>query len=92
MIEILSTFAITLISLVVGYFLGKYSAPTPPTIQKKIDTIFKRVVNAGPTLPNTEVGVIQRPSATQNYYRDNPKVAEEHMVMADAFAKQQEGN
>lgn len=89
MIEFIISSIITSISMLVGYSLGRWNSPTPPNIQRKIDKIFHKVVSSAPTLPGDEIGPIQRPTATQNYYRDNPKQAEEDRLMLEEIQRQQ---
>lgn len=91
MIEYIAASLSTMLSIMLGYYLGKYHSPTPPQVTKKLDTILKRVVAATLTIPTNSVGPILRPSATQNYYRDNPQEAEEQRLMEAEFLKQQEG-
>lgn len=75
MIELFTGAALTLISLLVGYQLGKHQRMIPERTQKKINEIFDRVV------PNPEVGAIPRPTPRQNYYRDNPQALVENDTM-----------
>lgn len=72
-------FAITLISVLIGYSLGKHQTVVPPDTKKQIQQIFKRVV------PNPEVGPVERPDVRANYFRDNPRAAEEHEEMNRQF-------
>ncbi len=67
MLELLIGFAITIISLLTGYQLGRHQTLVTPDTQRKINQIFKRVV------PTNEVGPVVRPNAQDNYYRDNPQ-------------------
>lgn len=75
MIELITGTAITLISILIGFQLGKNSAVVTPDVQNKINKIFTKIV------PKSDVGPILRPSAEQNYYRDNPQAATEQEVM-----------
>ena len=79
MILLLTGFAITVVSLLIGYNLGKNQTVVSTDVKKQIDKIFNRVV------PNSEVGVIPRPTVVDNFYRDNPRIAKEHEVMNDTF-------
>lgn len=83
MIELLAGTAITLISLCIGFTLGKHSSIIAPDFKQKINQIFDRVV------PSKDVGAIERPSAQQNYYRDNPGKYEEQQIMEQEFDKLQ---
>lgn len=80
MIELLIGFAITLISLLIGFQLGKNSRVIPEQTQKKINQIFNRVVT-----PKSDVGAVSRPTVEQNYYRDNPQIAKEHGIMDETL-------
>lgn len=79
MFELMTGFVLTLISLLVGYNLGKHQQVVPPDTQKQIARIFQKVV------PNDEVGAVMRPTAQDNYYRDNPQIAREDELMASEF-------
>lgn len=79
MVELALGFTVTLISLLIGYQLGKNQRVIPENTQKKINEIFHRVV------PRSDVGPVERPSAQDNYYRDNPKAKIENEVMDDAL-------
>lgn len=81
MILLLLGFTITLISLLIGYSLGKHQQVVSPDVQKRINTIFKKVVT------NPDVGPIARPTVQDNYYRDNPKAKIEDEVMSEALDK-----
>lgn len=85
MIEILTGAAITMISLLLGYSLGKHDAPLPPDTQKRLNTILKRAVP--PLKP--DVGIVERPDVKANFYRDNPRIAKEHETMSTEFDKLQ---
>lgn len=71
--------AVTMISLTIGFNLGHYQSPVNIDSKKKIDRIFKRVIR------DPDVGPIERPTAKQNYYRDNPQAAREDEIMEDTF-------
>jgi len=79
MIELLTGAALSLISLLVGFKLGKDQAMITPDTKKQIQQIFRRVV------PNTEVGPVARPTSQQNFYRDNPQIAAEDQAMTGAL-------
>lgn len=79
MIESIIVTLISLISLLIGHSLGKHESAMPPDVRKKVEQIFKRVV------PKSEVGAIERPTAQDNYYRDNPKIAQEDELMENTI-------
>ena len=79
MIELFTGAILTLISLLVGFQLGKYQRLIPERTQKKINEIFDRVV------PNPEVGPVIRPTTQQNFYRDNPQAKVEDDAMTGAL-------
>ena len=81
MTELLTGFALALISLLVGYKLGKDQTLVTDDTRKKIKQIFNRVV------PDSEIGIIERPTPQQNFYRDHPEVKTEDDVMVGAFDK-----
>ena len=66
MIEFLIGFIITLISLLIGYYLGKGVNPLPKETIEKVKRVFE-------ALPNKSgVGAVERPSATQLEKFNNP--------------------
>lgn len=75
MVELIIGSMLTLISLLIGFSLGKNQTIITQDTKKQISQIFKRVV------PNPEVGPVQRPDALTNYYRDNPQAAQEASEM-----------
>lgn len=81
MIELLAGTIISLSSLLIGFSLGKNESPMPPDVRRKVEQIFKRVV------PPSEVGAIERPTQQDNFYRDNPLIAQEHKIMEDEIDK-----
>lgn len=79
MIELLAGFMLTLMSLLIGYKLGKDQTIVTDDTKKQIKQIFRRVV------PDTEIGIIKRPDAQENFYRDNPQAKVEDDLMAKQF-------
>jgi len=79
-LTIILTFLLTIISLLIGFSLGKNQSALPPNYQKKITQILTRAVK-----DNNDVGAVERPNAQDNFYRDNPKIAQEHKEMSKAF-------
>lgn len=79
MIELITGFLLTIISLLVGFQLGKNQTIVTSDTKKQIQQIFKRVV------PRSDVGPVIRPSAEDNYYRDNPSARVEEEVMSGAI-------
>lgn len=74
-------FILTTMGICLGYNLGRHSQVVPPDTQKQINQIFRKVI------PNREVGGIPRPTAEQNYYRDNPRQAQEDQIMTKEIDK-----
>lgn len=70
MIELIAGFALTMISLLVGFSLGKNQTVVTQDVKKQIQQIFTRVVPR-----NDGVGIVERPNAQQVFYRDNPQYA-----------------
>lgn len=70
---------LVLISLLIGYKLGKDQTIVSVDTKKQINQIFKKVV------PKSDVGPIERPTTQQNFYRDNPQMATENDVMQNTF-------
>lgn len=70
---------LVLISLLIGFKLGKDQTIVTTDTKKQIQQIFTRVV------PKSDVGPVVRPDATQNYYRDNPQAAINNNVMTGAL-------
>lgn len=66
-------------SLLIGYKLGKDQTIVTDDTKKQIKQIFRRVV------PDTEIGIIKRPDAQENFYRDNPQAKVEDDLMAKQF-------
>lgn len=79
MLELLTGATLSIISLLIGYSLGKNQTVVSNDVRKQIKQIFTRVV------PDREVGPIPRPTQQMNYYRDNPKAAKEDEIMQDEF-------
>lgn len=79
MIELIIGFTITLISLIIGFNLGRNQTIITADTKRQINQIFSRVV------PKNEVGPVERPTAQQNYYRDHPEEAVERDVMDDTL-------
>lgn len=70
---------LVLISLLIGFKLGKDQTIVTTDTKKQIQQIFTRVV------PKSEVGPVVRPDVKQNYYRDNPQAALENEIMTGAM-------
>jgi len=81
MIELLTGFTLTIVSLLIGFQLGKNQTVVSTDVKRQINQIFKKVV------PKSEVGAVERPDAIQNFYRDNPQIAKEHEIMEKEFDK-----
>jgi len=81
MLELLIGFTITLISLLVGFSLGRYQQSLPPSVNKQIQQIFKKVV------PDTDVGGIEPPTQRDLDFYNNPKLAREHEELNRTFDK-----
>lgn len=81
MIELLIGFTITIVSLLLGFSLGRNSAPLTPEMSKKITRIFRKVVPPS----EREIGPVERPTQMQNYLRDNPQIAREKRIMEQQF-------
>lgn len=79
MIELITGFVITIVSLYMGFNLGKHASIATPDITNKVNQIFKRVV------PKTEVGAIERPTQQDNFYRDNPQYAQEQEAVGSTL-------
>lgn len=73
--ELLLGFGLTIISLLIGFQLGKDQRLIPEKAQRRIEEILTR------TVQDKGVGAVERPTAQDNYYRDNPKVKIEDDVM-----------
>lgn len=84
MIFLIAGFIISLISLLIGYSLGKNNRIIPENTQQKINQIFTRIVE-----PKTDVGAVERPDIKQNYYRDNPQAKVENDMMDEALTNLQ---
>lgn len=85
LIPFITGFIVTLFALLVGYKLGKDQTIVTDDTKKKIKQIFNRVV------PDSDIGIIQRPDAQQNHYRDNPKAKTEDDVMVGAIERLNHG-
>ncbi len=81
MVDLLIGFVITLVSLLLGFSLGKHQAPISPDVTRKINSLFKRVA------PKSDVGIIERPTAEDNYYRDHPEAKAEAQEMGRAIER-----
>ncbi len=79
MIEYLIGSVIALLSLLLGYSLGKHQTAVPPDMNKKITQIFHKVVN------NPDVGAVARPTDKDNFYRDNPEALREDQLMTETL-------
>lgn len=77
----ITSFVFNVISLFIGYVLGKNKDNTinTPDVKKQIQQIFNKIA------PNPDVGAVTRPTVKQNYYRDNPVMAQEQDVMDNAL-------
>ena len=78
--DLIIGFLITLVSILVGFQLGRNQAVVSNDTKKQIQQIFTRVVPR-----DKEIGAVQRPTAQQNFYRDNPQALEEQQVMDKTF-------
>lgn len=83
MIELITGSLITALSLLIGYKLGKDQTIVTQDTRKQINRIFNKVV------PNDEVGIIERPTQQDNFYRDNPRARIEDEVMTEVLDAQQ---
>lgn len=81
MIELIIGFIITLVSLLIGFSLGKDQDVITYEAKKKIKGIMRKVI------PNNDIGPILRPTAQDIYYRDHPKERIEKEVMEKEFEK-----
>ena len=79
MLDLIVGAVITLLSILIGYNLGKNQSVVTPDFKKQVNQIFRRVV------PDKEIGIIERPTAQQNFYRDNPQAAKENEIMEESF-------
>lgn len=82
MIYLIAGALIALISLLIGFNLGKFQAPFSPQIKKKLDEAFSRVV------PSSDVGAVERPTPRQVYFRDHPEEAKEQQIMSEKFKEE----
>ena len=72
---------VTLISLLIGFRLGKYQRVIPEDTQKKINKIFTKVV----PLEDREVGAISSLSPRELELERNPQLKAEQEVMQEVF-------
>jgi hypothetical protein len=82
LIELLLGFAISLISLLVGFSLGKYQSPLSPQIKRKLDEAMNRVVTR-----KDQVGGIERPNPRELELMRNPKLSDEQKIMTEVFTE-----
>lgn len=83
MIEMLAGFIISLVSLLIGFNLGKWQYPLSPQVDKRIRETFSRVVPKD----SGGVGAVERPTARDIYLRDHPQAKEEQEVMGGILEK-----
>lgn len=80
MIELISGFLISIISLLIGFNLGKHQMPFSPQVKKQLDEAMGRVI------PNDRgVGAVPRLTPRELELVRNPKLAEEQRIMGDTF-------
>lgn len=79
MIEFLFGALIALVSIYLGYVMGKGSSIIPEETQKQV----KRLIQSLPI--KNDLGGIERPTATQLKDWDNPLVQEEKDAMSETF-------
>lgn len=85
MIELTIGFLITILSLLLGYNLGRHQQALTPDGKERLNRIFNRIA------PKREgVGIITRPSAEDNFYRDHPQAKKEAEEMEKTFGALQE--
>ena len=71
---------VAVISLLIGFSLGKYQQPFSPQVKKKLDEVMGRVVSK-----HSDVGAVERPSSRDVELRDNPNLAQEQQIMGRTF-------
>lgn len=77
-------FIITLISLLIGFSLGRHEKPLPPKVQEQLKEIFKKKI-ADPLVNDRGVGAVSRPTQDQIDRWNNPKLAQEEAIMNKTF-------
>lgn len=85
MIDFIFGSVISVVSLLIGFSLGKNQSPIPPSIQqevkKKYDEVMRKVA------PPSDVGAVIRPTARERELRDNPRIAEEQTIMSETLQR-----
>lgn len=86
MIELVLGFAISLVSLLIGFSLGRFEKPLPPKLQQQLQEVFKRRV-ADPLINPSGVGAVPRPTQEQLDRYKNPQLAQEEQIMTQTFTE-----
>lgn len=81
MIELGIGSLITLISLLIGFNLGRYEKPLPPQVQRQLAEIFKKKID--PLVNESGVGAVSRPTQEMIDRWKNPQLAVEEEVMEE---------
>lgn len=81
MIDLFIGFGITIISLLVGFNLGKYQQLIPEEARKALLENLKEITQKRVS----DVGPVPRPTQKDLNMWNNPQMAEEHKVMEQTF-------
>ncbi len=73
------TFIIVIISILIGYFLGRGNNPFPKETIEKVKKVFENIV------VKSDVGPIERPTARQVEDFDNPLKKAGDQAMSDTL-------
>lgn len=88
MIELITGALITLVSILLGFSLGRFEKPLPPKVQEQLTEIFKKKI---PLIPQSEVGAVPRPDQSTIDRWNNPKLAQEEEIMAKTLQELNNG-
>ena len=76
---LITGFLISIISLIVGFNLGKTNDPISPEIKKRLNQTLQRVI------PPSDVGAVMRPTPRELELARNEKERLEQDIMSDTF-------
>jgi len=84
MFNFIGGFIVTIISLLLGFYLGSKSERSglPEETLAKVKQVFKKI-----QLKREAVGGVTRPTAQDIERYDNPKLKEEEQAMAETFSQ-----
>ena len=81
MLDLILGFTITIISLLIGFSIGKYNTIVSPDFKKQITQIYRKVI------PDTDIGPVERLTKRELDIINDPKKKQEYEEMDRTLGK-----